>query len=212
MCAWRTSDCMLPDDDDLLARYARMTKVEWSKNKEIILEFWTKKDDKLYQKRLKDERKFVDKKRDLAIQAGKASSLKRKERHSTDVEVTLQQNVNGKATIPHPHPQPTPTVKKDNTNVLSKKPKGIHFLDYQKEKGTEIPQEWGEWTYENLNSFNVDSINYEWSKFSDYWISRNDQKAKKIDWFATWKTWCRTVHEKNVRKDELNGIYASKKY
>lgn len=112
MVAWRSPDCALPDDDILLARFSRMEKRKWMAHKDVIMSFWTKRDDGKYiQKRLVDERNFADAKRDSAIQAGRASALKRKERHSTTVATERQREGN----------HPTPTYKKDITNVISKK-------------------------------------------------------------------------------------------
>jgi len=103
MVAWRTKSCTLPDDDDKLASFARMDKRTWMKNKHAIMSFWHRNSDgEFYQKRLSDERKLAEHIRDQAVQAGKASALKRKERHSTDVPTELQRNVN----YPKPNPNP----------------------------------------------------------------------------------------------------------
>jgi uncharacterized protein YdaU (DUF1376 family) len=113
MCAWRSSDCSLPDDDKMLARFARMSPKEWATNRNVIMEFWSKNDTgRFIQKRLVDERSWANDKRDKAITAGKASALKRKKRHSTDVALGLQLGGN--------HPTPTPTIK-DTTSVVSTK-------------------------------------------------------------------------------------------
>lgn len=109
MCAWRTKDCCLPNDDNKLAAFARMDKRSWNTNRDIILAFWHIKDDgHLYQKRLRDERKYAEDRRNQAIQAGKASALKRKGRHSTDVITERQPKRN------NPKPLPLPTNIKTN--------------------------------------------------------------------------------------------------
>jgi len=119
MVAWRTKDCTLPDDDVLLARYARMDNRAWLNNKAVILSFWHKNDEgRLFQKRLVDERIYVDAKRDQAQQAGKASALKRKKRHSAGVSTESQRNFN-----PHTH---THTHNKD-TNVSFVKNRFLEF-------------------------------------------------------------------------------------
>lgn len=135
MCAWRTNDCALFDDDDFLARSARMNKRTWLANKDVILSFWSKnKDEKWIQKRLVDERIFANAKRDSAVRAGTASALKRKERHSTDVDFPFQRKSN--------HPTPTPTKKniKDNIPKNSKRKITLeelsldHVSDWLKQK------------------------------------------------------------------------------
>lgn len=95
MCAWRSSDCSIPNDDKLLCRFARMTPKEWASNREVILSFWSRNaEGNFVQKRLLDERSRANDKRDKAITAGKASALKRNKRHSTDVPTKPQHNVN----------------------------------------------------------------------------------------------------------------------
>lgn len=118
MCAWRTKDCALPDDDKLLARYARMNLRTWKANKDIILEFWVKdKNQKFTQKRLLDERKYVSDKVNKNSLAGKASALKRKERDATDVQPNVNQN-------PTPTPTPTHSIK-DISKDIYKKPENV---------------------------------------------------------------------------------------
>lgn len=108
MCAWRTSDCSLPDDDTTLSRFARMDKRAWKANKEIIMQFWNRNDvGRWQQKRLLDERNYVEDKRNKNAAAGKASALKRKKRHLTNVPTESQHKPN------QPTPTPTPTVLKE---------------------------------------------------------------------------------------------------
>jgi uncharacterized protein YdaU (DUF1376 family) len=91
--AWRTPDCALPNDDRILARYARMDVRTWMKNRDAVLAFWFQgEDQKWRQRRLLDERKYVDEMRDKKSHAGLASALKRKKRHSTPVPTERQQN------------------------------------------------------------------------------------------------------------------------
>jgi uncharacterized protein YdaU (DUF1376 family) len=122
MVAWRTTDCSLPDDDIILAKYARMDKRAWAVNKSVIMSFWTKTDDcRWMQKRLKDERKIADARRDQAIRAGKSSALKRKDRHSTDATTERQRNVNYPKPKPTYYPQtPKPSEKDNSTHDVIK--------------------------------------------------------------------------------------------
>ena len=112
MTAWRSTNCSLPNDDSYLSKICRMDKRTWLANKDILLKFWHIDGENILQKRLRDERKYVEDVRNKNVAAGKASALKRKERHSTSV----QPKVNEAST-----PTPTPIIEKDNTNVLSKK-------------------------------------------------------------------------------------------
>lgn len=108
MMAWRTPDCSLPDDDEKLARWSCMDKRTWKANKETILSFWARNNSgHLIQKRLLDERKYVEQLRSKNVRAGKISALKRLNRGST----TVQPEVNETST---PIPTPTPIEEKEN--------------------------------------------------------------------------------------------------
>lgn len=56
--AWRSHDCSLADDDDMLARQARVSPAKWKGMKTIVMAFWTldKRRKRWVQKRLKIER------------------------------------------------------------------------------------------------------------------------------------------------------------
>jgi uncharacterized protein YdaU (DUF1376 family) len=63
MIAWRSSDCVLPDDDTRLARMLGITAGRWAKLKSTVMAFWTLTEKGWAQKRLSKERAFVDEKR-----------------------------------------------------------------------------------------------------------------------------------------------------
>lgn len=115
MTAWRSTDCRLPDDDNFLARAAAMDTRTWKANKEVVMAFWRKDEtQKWCQGRLEDERKNVVEQRSKNVAAGKASALKRKERHSTTVITKPQRESN------YPSPSLNPSVSKKE-NILQKK-------------------------------------------------------------------------------------------
>jgi len=114
MAAWRSPGASLPDDDAKLARYARMTRGQWARVSSTIREFFRAENGVLVQSRLTDEAKHVRQVRQKQRDAGRASALKRKGRHSTDVEQTLNER-----STPTPTPTPTPIV--EETNVSSTK-------------------------------------------------------------------------------------------
>lgn len=86
MVSWRSRDCSLADDDRLLARYAKVTPAQWRRLRPVIEDFFTVKDGRWIQRRLRDEANAVRQRRQQQVEAGRASALKRKGRHSTDVE------------------------------------------------------------------------------------------------------------------------------
>jgi uncharacterized protein YdaU (DUF1376 family) len=71
MMAWRSPECRLPDDDDKLARWARVDRRTWLKIKPAVMEFWTLADGFWAQKRLSKERDVVSKRAEVARENGK---------------------------------------------------------------------------------------------------------------------------------------------
>lgn len=84
MTAWRSNDCSLPDDDRLLARYARCTIGQWKRLRPILEPFFVSENGHWRQGRLTDEAVAVRQKKEAAAANGRASALKRKGRHSTE--------------------------------------------------------------------------------------------------------------------------------
>jgi uncharacterized protein YdaU (DUF1376 family) len=104
MTAWRTKENALPDNDVKLARWARLDRRTWMKNKTDIMEKWNLGDDQFWrQGRLDDERNYAVQLRNKNAEAGRASALKRKGRHSTSVPTKRQPNLN-------PLPLPSPSI------------------------------------------------------------------------------------------------------
>ena len=69
--AWRSNDCSLADDDDMLSRFAKISPGRWKKLKPIIMAFWTHDPDlkRWVQKRLLKERKKTIEKSEKAKQS-----------------------------------------------------------------------------------------------------------------------------------------------
>lgn len=115
MVAWRTADCALPDDDRLLARYARLEPRQWKRVKPILAEFFVIEDGKWTQGRLVDEREAVrtyrQKQSEKGVASGKARALKTKGRHKAAVKTGSD------AVEPEANRERTPTPNK-------KEPKG----------------------------------------------------------------------------------------
>lgn len=114
MAAWRSPDCALPDDEDRLARMARVGLKKWRKVRQVMEEFWTIADGKWTQKRLLKERARSDMIRSQNSAAGKASAMKRKETGSTNVPTEGPT----KRQPPLPSPLPTREESKNLTGLV----------------------------------------------------------------------------------------------
>lgn len=61
MMAWRSPECRIPDDDKLLARWARMDLRGWRHTKSVVMQFWDLEEGFYTQKRLRKEYEYVRK-------------------------------------------------------------------------------------------------------------------------------------------------------
>lgn len=43
------------------------------------------------------------------------------------------------------------------------------------------------------------------AKFRDYWLAASGTKARKLDWDATWRNWCRTEADRGMGKPKAAG-------
>ena len=55
-----------------------------------------------------------------------------------------------------------------------------------------LPRTWGEWSLAEFPHWTADVVRAEASKFKDHWLSESGTKARKVDWLATWRKWCRS--------------------
>ena len=186
MTAWRSVDCSLPDDDKILARMARMDGRAWVANKQVIMSFWKRDENqRWYQGRLVDERKYVDDVRHKNVEAGRASALKRKGRDST----TVQPKVNVTST---PTPTPIDSVSKDTESLLRDDPKPERKKNVRTRKPASFIDEAFEPDFGSIALANELDINLisETRQFIDYWKSRGESRA---DWQATFRNRLRQV-------------------
>lgn len=135
MVAWRSPEKTLPDDDRLLARYAKLSPSQWRKMRPVMLEFWQIQNGRWIQKRLIDEANAVKRQRESARKAGKASALKRKGRHSTTVN-------SGCDLVAAPTPTPTPNIRTPK-GVCADKPAPAFTFDDFVESWNEVAQACG---------------------------------------------------------------------
>lgn len=76
---WRNK-CILPNDDKLLARYARLTPAQWARVKPVLWPFFDVSEDTISQARLTDEAYYVKRKSKQSSDAANARWLKNNEK------------------------------------------------------------------------------------------------------------------------------------
>lgn len=176
--AWRTATCSLPDNDKLLARYARCELRQWKKLRPIIEPFFTVTDGQWRQGRLTDEREACFERREKAAANGRASALKRKGRHSAK----RKQSVNGARA----EREPSENLTIDHS---------ITPLSPLNEKPTKRPLP-GDWEPEE---FGVESecraIIGGWTdkerhlQVERFRAHHEREGSRYANWQAAWKTW-----------------------
>lgn len=109
MTAWRSKECALPNDDRLLAKYARLTPGQWKRVKPVLEPFFNVSSDGWRQGRLTDERVAV--KQNSKKQSDKARSrwLKNKETDNAVAQPDLMPDECRKDAETMP-PLPTPNI------------------------------------------------------------------------------------------------------
>lgn len=80
MKAWEYPSVSLDDDDEMLARHAKVSRSKWAKMKKVIMAFWTLdgRSKRWVQKRLKEERRSALGKSHVAKDAAVSGWTKRK--------------------------------------------------------------------------------------------------------------------------------------
>lgn len=110
ICAWRTRDCALPNDDVFLGRAIGDPK-NWYRLKPIVMPFFRLGPDNRYrQTRLSDEREYCTRTAARASAGGRAKALKRNNRDAAN-------RVLNECQTPAPIPTPIPTPSKEEKRL-----------------------------------------------------------------------------------------------
>ncbi|MFP4891249.1 hypothetical protein [Paraburkholderia sp. EG304] len=65
-----------------------------------------------------------------------------------------------------------------------------------------LPKVWGEWATRELGMMREQVLDQA-ARFADYWHAASGKNAAKLDWFATWRNWCRKARDQGAGR--LNG-------
>jgi uncharacterized protein YdaU (DUF1376 family) len=178
MVAWRTTDCRLPDNDDKLARWARVDRRTWLRIKPTVMEFWTLADGAWTQKRLSKEREIVSKRAEVARrngeQGGRPKSLENHESHNPAGSSRVTQK---KAPIPIPIPKEEEHSETSSLRVARKRK-----ID-------------PDWTLGEAEVAAAEKAGVAAERAAEIWPQFIDHHTNKgtlgLDWLAGWRTWCR---------------------
>ena len=198
---WRAGG--VPNDDAQLSAIARCDAASWKKAVWPVLRpFFTVDGDKLIQKRAIAEREVADELVDKRSRAGKEGADKRwgRDRKAQDDGKGIAKPLANECQpqwqndAPIPSPLPSPSLRSvegahDDAPPADPKPE-------KRQNATRLPADWepGEPEREFAIGLGlpVDRIA---AKFRDYWTAASGQNARKHDWPATWRNWCRREAE-----------------
>lgn len=62
---------------------------------------------------------------------------------------------------------------------------------------SELPLEWKEWSMSD-RGWDEDHCQTTFAIFSDFWSSKTGRDATKLNWFATWRNWCRNERQQGT--------------
>lgn len=183
MVAWRSPDCRLADDDDKLARWARVDRRTWKRLKPTVMEFWTLREGFWTQKRLTQERDIVSKRADAARANGKhggrPKSLEDNEPNNPTGSRSLTQQ---KA----PNPNPSRSSLRSDQDSRSARARGVK---------TPIDPDWQPDARDTDAAITIglsrESIKREAAQFVDYCLVYEVESA---NWRASWRRWCRSPY------------------
>lgn len=196
--AWRSPDCKLPSDDAYLARITGLGMRAWGNNRDVLLAFWRVDDDgKLYQPRMVERYKFASHKREVSVQAGRASALKRNKSPSTPVDIPLERSFNQekkrkkeKDIITEDKSSSITSLSLSRDAEVGEREKSFIDLDLMKGKRVSLPDgatlkhDWGKWA--ESRGMDSQTIIARWEAFKNHHLSEG---TKSACWQSAWKNW-----------------------
>ena len=180
MAMWRTSDCSLPHDDKLLARYARLTSGQWARVKQVLMPFFRIHGDRITQGRLTDEREAVRQRSHKQSDKAKARWLKN---NNTDNAVAKPDECQTDASHTHTH------THKEFPPIA---PPSGGPTENPSKRGTRIPDDFcPDRDFAAKAGLSGAEIDTQVASFLDWAHAAPGAKGVKLDWQATWRNWVR---------------------
>ncbi|NIA67793.1 DUF1376 domain-containing protein [Pelagibius litoralis] len=181
---WRSKENKLPNDDKLLARYAKLTAGQWRRVKPVLWPFFIESSDSITQGRLTDEATFV--RQHSRKQSDNAKSRWLKDKKTGDA-TAMPDGCQTDA------PHPTPPIKKEEANASSK--------ERRPTKGSRISEDWAPTPDQcaslkaGEDAFTDEEVAREVPRFRDHWLAASGSGAVKRDWLAAFRNWVRKSRE-----------------
>lgn len=69
-----------------------------------------------------------------------------------------------------------------------------------------LPKPWGDWALAEYPQWTPAKVRTEGAKFADHWHAKAGKDAAKVDWLATWRSWCRSdIAHRDDPRPPVNG-------
>lgn len=124
IAAWRTPECRIPDDDEILARWSRCGLRTWRRIRPKVLAFWRPCEGGFEQKRLIEERQRA---KVLKERARTAANARYQKNNETDAD---KQSLEPASSLP---PTPTPTPSKTLNPTADRRGTSDDFIEGEDE-------------------------------------------------------------------------------
>lgn len=203
----------LPNDPQRLARIARMDLADfeaaWPLVKTKFRVVRKGKISVLLNERLEDHRLKAERLVDQRRAASEAAGQARRNR-------AIDRSVTARSPAPeHPSPSesPSPDKEKKTSSLRSEVKENGQQVDGSPEApptreptATRLPKDFALST-EMRDYAASEQLDAErtFAQFKDFWAAASGAKARKHDWLATWRTWCRNQSDRNGNGRVMQG-------
>lgn len=177
LAAWRRPSNSLPNDDTIIARWAKVTPKAWQRLRPVVMSFWNLSNDEWRQKRLDKERQRAIAQKEKASSGGKAKALKSQEPPSN--QASVKQELGTPQAVP-PSPSPSPEAS-------------LRSASAKRRPGSVLPDDWtitvDGAAYARGRGFSDEQILDIADHFKTYYTSGKGRRTTHLDWPACWRNW-----------------------
>lgn len=186
--AWTSNDCGLPDDDEQLAVLSRLNRT-WKNSANRLRQQFVARDGRIFNPRLLEVRAAAENWHEKQKESGEAGARKRWAAYSDPIATPSAEN--GKPIARARDSSSSSSSTSINTKVKSFEAAAKSAAARGSRFALEsLPDEWATYAAEELG-WSVARMTDVFVTFRLYWIAKAGKDACKMDWFATWQSWCR---------------------
>jgi uncharacterized protein YdaU (DUF1376 family) len=182
----------IPSDDERLRRITRMDKREWMQSRSALTAFFTVDGDTLRHKRVDEEILRAKERTEKRSKAGAAGAKGRWQTHGKGNAEAMANDMRSEWQNDGPSPSPSHESSNEDSPPVVPQP-AKEKIDA---RGTRLSADWQ--PDEQLQAF-AHGLGLDVGRvaedFRDYWHGKAGSAARKADWAATWRKWCRRASD-----------------